>query len=139
MSSYCLFQVNDLIKIRSNLEQLGQIMFGNRSPVQNVFQVKLTAAKTRQRKISQRIRIDEPDDLLPRSPHPRSYGKERVDSESRESHDGAGDESGEPEKKTSLGDLIPRISIFKGRDKSGKKPKGIVKFTDDDDGKNGGI
>ncbi|XP_028402736.1 uncharacterized protein LOC114525550 isoform X2 [Dendronephthya gigantea] len=126
--------VNDLIKIRSHLEQLGKNMFGTRSPVQNVFQVKLTAAKTRQRKLSQRIRIDEPDNLSPRTPQAQSFhGKERVNSESRESNDGDGDESGENKKKTSLGDLIPRISIFKGRDKSVKKEKGSVKFADNGD------
>ena len=122
--------MTDLTKIQSDLEKLGQIMFGSSSPVKNFFQIKFTPTKTRQRNLSQRIRVDANSlsSNIPKS----SAGSQRehLDSESRDSRGGSDDESGEWKKKTSLGDLIPRVSVFKG--KSWKKSKGKITFANED-------
>ena len=123
--------MTDLTKIQSNLVKLSKVMFGSSSPVENFFQVKFTPIKMRQRKVSQRIRVDS-DALSPNVPRSGSHS-ERVDSESGDKH-GSDDESGERKKKTSLGDFIPRVSVFKG--KSGKKQKGKITFADEDNDDN---
>ena len=128
--SYCFLQVVDLNKIQSDLEELGGVMFGPSSPVRNFFQVKISPAMTRQRRVSQRIRVEKQSPPTPRGPRTGSFKDAEATYESRDSQ-GTEDDAGERKKKTSLGDLIPRISVFKG--KSGKKSKGKIRFANDDD------
>jgi hypothetical protein len=128
-------QVVDLNKIQSDLEELGGVMFGPSSPVRNFFQVKISPAMTRQRRVSQRIRVANPSPPTPRGPRTGSFKDAEATYESRDSQ-GTEDDAGERKKKTSLGDLIPRVSVFKG--KSGKKSKGKIRFADDGDDDDGG-
>ena len=104
-------------------------MFGSSSPVQNFFQIKFTPTKTRQRKHSQRIRVDS-GSLSPNIPTSSSGSHtDHLDSTSRDSRGGSDDESDERKKKTSPGDRIPRVSVLKGKGR--KKSKGKIKFADE--------
>lgn len=117
-------------------------MFGSSSPLKNFFQVKCVPTKVRQRKISQRVRVEDLDQLSPTLPRSRpDLNTERLDSQTtRETGESQGSEDDEQtKKKTSLGDLIPRVSILKRKEKSEKKRrKGTIQFVeetnDDDDG-----
>ena len=121
--------MTDLTKIQSDLEKLGQIMFGSSSPVQNFFQIKFTPTKTRQRNLSHRVRVDA-DSLSSNIPKSSAGShREHLDSESRDSRGGSDDKSGERKKKTRLGDRIRRVSVFRG--KSRKKSKGKITFVDE--------
>ena len=101
-------------------------MFGSSSPLNNFFQVKCVPTKVRQRKISQRVRVEDLDSQTTR--------------ETRESQRIEDDE--QTKKKTSLGDLIPRVSILRRKEKNEKKRrKGVIQFveeTNDDDDDDGG-
>ena len=130
-------QVTDLITVQSDIEKLGQIMFGPKSPVQGFFKVKLSPIETLQRKISQRARVEELNHLspIPRQPRSESY-QDRMNCEERsELNDGqeSDEESSSRSKKPSLSDFIPR---FKGKGKNEGKQKGKVKFEDYDDDDN---
>ena len=120
-------------------------MFGSSSPLNNFFQVKCVSTKVRQRKISQRVRVEDLDQLSPTLPRSRpALSTERLDSqttrETRESQRSEDDE--QTKQKTSLGDLIPRVSILRRKEKNEKKRrKGVIQFveeTNDDDDDDGG-
>ena len=116
-------------------------MFRSSSPLKNFFQVKCVPTETRQRKTSQRVRVEDMDPISPTLSRSRlDSQRELLDSQTtRESVESPGSDDDErKKKKTSLGDLVPKVSILKRKEKSEKKRrKGVIQFVeeanDDDD------
>ena len=122
--------MTDLCKIQSGLKDLGHIMFGQSSPIKD-FQVKLSANKEFQRRGTQRTRTSSTNSLTsrtlrtdsyvpkePEEPHWKQVSKESAPKgEPRVAEEEDVEEEGTERKKTSLHDLIPKVSIFKGRGK----------------------
>ena len=128
--------MTDLCKIQSGLKDLGHIMFGQSSPIKD-FQVKLSANKMFQRRGTQRTRTSSSNSISSRTPRTDSYVSKEPEAAPKEEPRVAKEEDVEEEaterKKSSLHDLIPKVSIFKGRGKSDKKEKGKIKFAGHDD------